>query len=81
MSLADTAPEARRRQLAIYRSMSPERKVEIAFAMSEEAARLTIEGIKARHPTLDDDGVRRELLRILHGHRLAHLILAASRNR
>lgn len=37
MSLADTAPEARRRQLAIYRSMSPERKVEIAFAMSEEA--------------------------------------------
>jgi hypothetical protein len=77
MSLADTAPEARRRQLAVYRSMRPEQKVEIAFAMAEEARQLSIDGIRARQPHLDDDGVRRELLRLLHGRSLADVILAA----
>ena len=77
MSLADTAPEARRRQLAVYRSMSPERKVEIALAMSEEARQLSMDGIRARKPHLDDEGVRRELLRLLHGRSLADLILTA----
>lgn len=81
MSLADTAPEARRRQLAIYRSMSPERKVEIALAMSEEARQLSIDGIRARKPHLDDEGVRRELLRLLHGRCLAELILTAKPGR
>jgi hypothetical protein len=76
MSLPDTGPEARRRQLAVYRSMSPERKVEIAFAMSEEARQLTIAGIRARKPHLDDDGVRLELLRVLHGSSVVDEILA-----
>ena len=78
MSLADTAPEARRRQLAIYRAMPPEQKVEIAFAMSEEARQLSIDGIRARKPHLDDEGVRRELLRLLHGRSMADVILAAN---
>lgn len=78
MSLADTAPEARRRQLAIYRSMSPEQRVEIAFAMSEEARQLAIDGIRARKPFLDEGGVRHELLRLLHGRSLADAILAAA---
>jgi hypothetical protein len=81
MSVADTAPDARRRQLAVYRSMSPALKVEIAFAMSEEVRQLSIDGIRARKPHLDDDGVRCELLRLLHGRSVADAIVAAKPGR
>jgi hypothetical protein len=74
MGLADTAAESRRVQLNVYRAMSPERRVDVALAMSEDARRITLEGIRARCGWLDDDGVRRELLRILLGTSLAKLI-------
>lgn len=71
MGIADTAPEVRRRQLEAYRAMTPQRRVEIALAMSEEAQRVTMDGIRSRTRSLDEQGVRQELLRILHGDRLA----------
>lgn len=74
MGLADTVAESRRVQLDVYRAMSPERRVDVALAMSEDARRITLEGIRARCGWLDDDGVRRELLRIMLGAALAKLI-------
>lgn len=61
-------------QLEVYRAMSPERRVDVALAMSEAARGITLEGIRARCGWLDDDGVRRELLRIMLGASLAELI-------
>lgn len=61
-------------QLEVYRAMSPERRVDVALAMSEDARGITLEGIRARCGWLDDDGVRRELLRIMLGASLAKLV-------
>lgn len=61
-------------QLEVYRAMSPERRVDVALAMSEDARGITLEGIRARCGWLDDDGVRRELLRIMLGASLTKLI-------
>jgi hypothetical protein len=61
----------RRRQLDIYRAMGPQRRVEQALALSEEMRAVAVEGIKRRNPSFDDEEVRVELLRILHGTDLA----------
>ncbi|MGH9036012.1 MAG: hypothetical protein ACRD0O_09625 [Acidimicrobiia bacterium] len=71
MGLADTRAESRRVQLEVYRGMSPERRVDVALAMSEDARRVTLEGIRLRCDRLDDEGVRRELLRVMLGAALA----------
>ena len=81
MGLADTAPESRRVQLEVYRAMSPERRVDVALAMSEDARGVTLEAIRARCGSLDDEGVRRELLRILLGASLADVICGVRRAR
>ena len=62
----DTDPEIRRRQLDAYRGMTPERRVELAIEMSEEARAISLAGIRARHPELDEAGAREELLRMLY---------------
>ena len=71
MHLADTAPEARRRQLDVYRAMRPQQRVEQALALSEEVRRIAMDGIRSRNPAFDDEQVRGELLRILYGAGLA----------
>lgn len=61
--------------------MSPQRRVDIALAMSQEAQIITVDGIRSRDESLDEKGVRRELLRIMHGTRLAQAMAAASPTR
>lgn len=63
----DTDPEVRRRQVAFYRGLSPEERVDAAVEIAELARSTTLAGITARHPELDDDGVKAELLVIMHG--------------
>jgi hypothetical protein len=62
----DTDPEIRRRQLAAYRRMTPAQRVELAFEMSEEARAISLAGIRARNPHLDEAAARKELLRMLY---------------
>jgi hypothetical protein len=76
VDLADTAPEVRRRQLEVYRGMSPARRVELALALSEEIRRVALGGIKQRDPSLGDEQVRAEWLRMLHGRDIAEALLA-----
>lgn len=66
---ADTTPGMRRRQLAIYRAMTPERRVELALTMSEARA-VALAGIRRRHPGMSEADVVAELVRILHGRRI-----------
>jgi hypothetical protein len=75
--LADTTPDIRRRQIDLYRAMSPPRRIELALTMSEEVRGVTLDGIRSRNPTFDEAQVNLELLRILHGARLASIITAS----
>lgn len=44
----DTSPDARRRQLAAYRAMAPEKRLRLAAAMSAEVRSLSEAGRRAR---------------------------------
>ncbi len=70
MALHDTAPEIRRRQLVIYRAMSADQRVELAFAMSEGVRRIALEGIRGRNPEFDEAVGHVERLRMLHADEL-----------
>jgi hypothetical protein len=57
-----------------YRRMGPEARARIALEMSEDVRRLTLEGIRARHPEYDDERARRALFRLLLGDELVRAI-------
>jgi hypothetical protein len=46
----DTSPEARRRQVGTYRSMTPNDRLRLADEMSTEIRLLAVSGIRSRHP-------------------------------
>lgn len=77
MGPADTAPEIRRRQLDVYRALGPERRLDLALAMSEEISRVAQDGIRSRNPDGDKAKLRQEWLRMLHGARLATVLASA----
>ena len=56
--------------------MSPQRRVEQALALSEEIRRVALDGLKQRDPSLDDEQLFAEWLRMLHGRGLAEELLA-----
>jgi hypothetical protein len=54
-------------QAEIYRRMSPQRRLEIAIAMQEQARTLMDTGLRLSHPHFTPDERRREIARrILH---------------
>lgn len=63
----DTTPAARVAQQEAHRRMGPERRVELAAQMSEDAMRVTQAGIRARHPNLSPAVLRRRLMRVVLG--------------
>lgn len=67
MVMKDTSAQARRRQLAVFASMSGPERVACAVEMAEEAKAITMAGIRSRLPELTDDEVFVEWLRLLHG--------------
>ncbi len=73
-----TTDEAREVQIAAYRAMTPSQRVEIAFQLSDDVRALTQNGVRRRHPELDERGVHHEFLRILYGPDLAAELIAVS---
>jgi hypothetical protein len=67
----DTDITAHEAQIVAYRRMGPEARVRLAAEMSEDARRISLEGIRARHPEYDDDRARRALFGLLLGEELA----------
>lgn len=63
----DTSEEAARVQEAIYAAMAPAQRVALACAMSEDARRITMDGIRARHPEYRDTEVQHALFVVLRG--------------
>lgn len=63
----DTAAAAREAQLRVLRSLGPERRVELAFEMSEQARAVSLAGVLAREPELSPEQARARVLRRVLG--------------
>jgi hypothetical protein len=70
----DTDAAAHEVQMGVYRRIGPEARVRIAFEMSEDVRRMTLDGIRARHPEYDGEQSRRALFRLLLGDDLVRAI-------
>lgn len=66
----DTEAAAHETQMGVYRRMSPETRVRIAFEMCEGMRQTALDGIRARHPEYDEQFARRALFRLLLGDEL-----------
>jgi len=64
MSLSDTSAEAAAIQTEIYRRMSGEQRLKVAFELSDFLRRMAMSRIRSEHPEWSDWQVKRELLRI-----------------
>ncbi|MCA9544952.1 MAG: hypothetical protein KC613_11200 [Myxococcales bacterium] len=67
MRALDTSDEAARVQRMLWRRMGPERRVELAVRMSEDAREISRAGIRARHPDYSEAQVELALRRVLLG--------------
>ncbi len=68
---SDTHDAAHRAQLAAWQRLGPEGRVRLAVQMSEDARRISLDGIRRRRPDLTDGEARFELARLLYGEDLA----------
>jgi hypothetical protein len=53
--------------VAVYQAMSPDQRVSLAVAMSEDVDTIAAEGVRARHPSYDDNQVRWAVFRLRLG--------------
>jgi len=67
MPARDTSPEAHVAQLQAYARMGPERRVELAFELSEAAREIAIEGLRERSPGVSREQAREIVLRRILG--------------
>ena len=71
MPAADTTHEVARRQRAVFASKTPTERVAMVEEMSALIKELALEGIRRRHPDLDDEQTMLHLIERLHGKDLA----------
>ena len=63
----DTTKEALEIQRQVLRRLSPARRIEMVFELTDELYRIIVAGIKARHPEFKEEQVLRERNRLLWG--------------
>lgn len=71
----DTSAAARRVQVEALRRMDGPTRLRMAMEMSEEGRRVTLAGIRYRHPDWTEEAVHEELLRLLLGPELSSSVL------
>jgi hypothetical protein len=54
-------------QRTIFRAMTTEQRLRLALEMSESLRNVARVGLRSRRPDLDDNGLSRELTRIMYG--------------
>jgi hypothetical protein len=69
----DTSLEAARVQHQVYRSMAPEKRLEMACRMSDEARSLSAAGVRSRHPEYTERQVQLAVIRMCLGEELFRL--------
>jgi len=63
---SDTSPEGAAIQREIFRQMTTEERLRLTLEMSESLRNVALAGLR-RRPDPDEDGLRRELLRLMYG--------------
>ena len=58
----DTTPEAQRKQIELMRRLSPERKLSLAFALTETMRDLIKADLRHRFPQADETELRRRFI-------------------
>lgn len=69
-SLTDTTVEAQAIVWRALRALSPSRRLEMAFELSDELRHATRDGIRRRHPDYDERQVELALRRLMWGEAL-----------
>ena len=67
MQPTDTTSDAYRTQVDIWRRLGGSETLAMAMRLSEQARRLTEEGIRARHPDYSEIEVKHALFRLVLG--------------
>src|SRR5262249_41651596 len=67
---ADTTLEAARVQFEVFRRMSPSKRLELAFQMSDSLRQLVADGVRSRHPDYSEHQVRPAVIRLTLGEKL-----------
>ena len=65
MSL-DTSPDAEAIQLEIFRRMTPAQRFRVA-EMSESMCKISLAGLRSRHPEMTEKELLREFVRVTYG--------------
>jgi len=68
--MLDTAPEAARVRLTVYRRMGAARRAAVAMQMCDDSRGNAAAGIRARHPEYSDEQVQYALNRLVLGDEL-----------
>lgn len=71
MPPSDTHDAAHQAQLAAWQRLGPDGRIRLAVQMSEDARRISLDGIRRRHPDLTEGEARFELACLLYGEDLA----------
>jgi hypothetical protein len=58
----DTTPQVQRKQYELMRNLSPERKLSMAFALTDATRQLVLADLKHRFPKADEDEIRRRFI-------------------
>lgn len=67
MAISDTSPEAARVHLELLRRAGPEGRARLTFSASKLCRTLFESGLRARHPEMSDQQIKREVVRLLYG--------------
>jgi hypothetical protein len=63
----DTTPEAEWVQIEAFRSMPAEKRLALAFELSDSLRDVVAAGVRYRHPDYDENGVRLAVARLTLG--------------
>ncbi|MBW1999805.1 MAG: hypothetical protein JRJ29_17820 [Deltaproteobacteria bacterium] len=63
----DTTVEAEKKQIEIFRKMSPEKRLINSISLAQTSRRLLAAGVRMRHPEYTDDQVRLATIRLILG--------------
>ncbi len=72
----DTHPEVERVQIELLRKASVARRLELGFALSQEALELAQEGIRRANPNASEEEIRLIFVEVNYGKKLANRVRA-----
>lgn len=58
----DTTPDAQRKQFELMRELSPEKKLLLAFALTDTTRQLILADLQHRFPHADENEIRRRFI-------------------